>query len=151
MIQKLQILTYFTLLQMHPKAKRLLGDTKHFCPVALKNHNVLHPCTDDIAARYRDRTFYFSSQEARDSFLQNPAHFVAHSEPLKVEKNTLEVKKIKSNFSYLLVFYPKASCPPNLHAGPQRIRKILSERRAFTAAWALPRSVHRDAPDDDRG
>ncbi|XP_024146530.1 adenylate kinase 9 isoform X1 [Oryzias melastigma] len=68
---------------MHPKAKRLLGDTKHFCPVALKNHNVLHPCTDDIAARYRDRTFYFSSQEARDSFLQNPAHFVAHSEPLK--------------------------------------------------------------------
>ncbi|KAF6717964.1 Adenylate kinase 9 [Oryzias melastigma] len=68
---------------MHPKAKRLLGDTKHFCPVALKNHNVLHPCTDDIAARYRDRTFYFSSQEARDSFLQNPSHFVAHSEPLK--------------------------------------------------------------------
>uniref|UniRef100_A0A3P9IZJ1 Adenylate kinase 9 n=1 Tax=Oryzias latipes TaxID=8090 RepID=A0A3P9IZJ1_ORYLA len=68
---------------MQPKAKRLLGDTKHFCPVTLKNHNVLHPCTDDIAARYRERFYYFSSQEARESFLQNPAQFVAHSEPLK--------------------------------------------------------------------
>ncbi|XP_008299656.1 adenylate kinase 9 [Stegastes partitus] len=63
--------------------KRLLGDTHHFCPVALKNHNVLRPCTDEIAAKYREKIFYFSSLEARDSFLQNPEHFVAQTEPLK--------------------------------------------------------------------
>ncbi|XP_038592648.1 adenylate kinase 9 isoform X2 [Micropterus salmoides] len=64
-------------------AKRLLGDTYHFCPVALKKHNILWPCLDEIAAKYREKTFYFSSLEARDSFLQNPAHFVAQTEPLK--------------------------------------------------------------------
>ncbi|KAM8832237.1 adenylate kinase 9 isoform 2-T2 [Spinachia spinachia] len=63
--------------------KRLLGDTHHFCPVALKKHNVLWPCTDEIAAKYREKTFYFSSTEARDSFLQDPVQFVAQTEPLK--------------------------------------------------------------------
>ncbi|XP_032398949.1 adenylate kinase 9 isoform X3 [Etheostoma spectabile] len=63
--------------------KRVLGDTHHFCPVAFKNHNVLCPCTSEIAAKYREKTFYFSSQAARDSFLQNPAHFVAQTGPLK--------------------------------------------------------------------
>ncbi|XP_040920922.1 adenylate kinase 9 [Toxotes jaculatrix] len=63
-------------------AKRL-GDTHHFCPVALKNHNVLWPCTDEIAAKYREKTFYFSSLQARDAFLRNPTPFVAKTEPLK--------------------------------------------------------------------
>uniref|UniRef100_A0A3Q3G287 Adenylate kinase 9 n=1 Tax=Labrus bergylta TaxID=56723 RepID=A0A3Q3G287_9LABR len=63
--------------------KRLLGDTDHFCPVALKNQNVLWPCTEETAAKYREKTFYFSSPEARESFLQNPAHFVAQNEPLE--------------------------------------------------------------------
>ncbi|KAI3363735.1 hypothetical protein L3Q82_001351 [Scortum barcoo] len=64
-------------------AKRLLGDTQHFCPVALKKQNVLWPCSDEIAAKYREKTYYFSTTEARDSFLQNPAQFVAKTEPLK--------------------------------------------------------------------
>ncbi|XP_053192664.1 adenylate kinase 9 [Scomber japonicus] len=64
-------------------AKRLLGDTNHFCPVTFKNHNILRPCTDEIAAKYRQRTYYFSSEEARESFLQNPEQFVAQTEPLK--------------------------------------------------------------------
>lgn len=63
---------------------RFLGDTQHFCPVVLKDHNVLRPCTDEIAAKYRAKTYYFSSLEARESFLQNPDQFVAHTEPLKV-------------------------------------------------------------------
>uniref|UniRef100_A0A3Q1CXD4 Nucleoside-diphosphate kinase n=1 Tax=Amphiprion ocellaris TaxID=80972 RepID=A0A3Q1CXD4_AMPOC len=63
--------------------KHLLGDTHHFCPVALKHHNVLWPCTDETAAKYREKIFYFSSLEARKSFLQNPAHFVAQTELLK--------------------------------------------------------------------
>ncbi|KAK9531540.1 hypothetical protein VZT92_010959 [Zoarces viviparus] len=63
--------------------KRLLGDTHHFCPVALKTQNVLWLCTVGIAAKYREKTFYFSSFEARSSFLQNPVQFVAQTEPLK--------------------------------------------------------------------
>ncbi|XP_061587402.1 adenylate kinase 9 [Cololabis saira] len=66
-----------------PTARRLLGDTKHFCPVALKNHNILWSCTDEIAAKYRERTFYFSSDDARDAFLQNPSQFAAQTGPLK--------------------------------------------------------------------
>ncbi|XP_076612348.1 adenylate kinase 9 isoform X2 [Chaetodon auriga] len=64
-------------------AKRLFGDTHHFCPVALKNQNVLWPCSDEIAAKYREKTFCFSSVEAREAFLQNPAQFVAQTGPLK--------------------------------------------------------------------
>ncbi|XP_034999516.2 adenylate kinase 9 [Hippoglossus stenolepis] len=63
--------------------KRLLGDTLHFCPVAFKNQNILWPCTDEIAAKYREKIFYFSRTEARDTFLQNPTQFVAKTEPLK--------------------------------------------------------------------
>ncbi|XP_039637151.1 adenylate kinase 9 isoform X2 [Perca fluviatilis] len=63
--------------------KRVLGDTHNFCPVALKNHNVLWPCTGEIAAKYREKNYFFSSQAARDSFLQNPACFVAQTVPLK--------------------------------------------------------------------
>ncbi|XP_068199434.1 adenylate kinase 9 [Antennarius striatus] len=63
--------------------KRLLGDTLHFCPVALKNHNILWPCTDKIVAKYREKTYYFSTPEALEVFLQNPVHFVAKTAPLK--------------------------------------------------------------------
>lgn len=52
--------------------------------MALKTHNVLCPCTDKIAARYRERTFFFFSSDARHSFLQDPVQFVAQTEPLKV-------------------------------------------------------------------
>ncbi|CAJ1078426.1 adenylate kinase 9 isoform X4 [Xyrichtys novacula] len=64
-------------------AWRLLGDTQHFCPVLLKNHNTLWPCTDEITTKYREKFFYFSSPEARDSFLQNPAEYVAQTKLLK--------------------------------------------------------------------
>lgn len=74
-------------------AKRLLGDTQHFCPVALKNHNVLLPCTDETAAKYREKTYYFSGLEARDAFLENPAEFVAKSGPLKVQADMKRERK----------------------------------------------------------
>ncbi|KAM4529308.1 adenylate kinase 9 [Fundulus diaphanus] len=63
--------------------KSLLGDTKHFCPVALKNNNVLRPSTDTFSAKYRERIYYFSTLDARESFIQNPAHFVSQREPLQ--------------------------------------------------------------------
>ncbi|XP_074541277.1 adenylate kinase 9 [Halichoeres trimaculatus] len=64
-------------------ATRVLGDSQHFCPVALKNQNVLFPCSDETAAKYREKTFYFSDPEARDTFLESPAEFLSQSEPLK--------------------------------------------------------------------
>ncbi|XP_034018068.1 adenylate kinase 9 [Thalassophryne amazonica] len=65
------------------KARRILGDTLHFCPVSFKNLGVLQPCTDKIAAKYREKTYYFSSTESRDCFIQKPEQFVAQTEPLK--------------------------------------------------------------------
>lgn len=62
----------------------LLGDTRHFCPVALKNNNVLFPCTDKEATKYREKLYYFSSPEAKDSFIENPAQYVASTGPLQV-------------------------------------------------------------------
>ncbi|KAM4713125.1 adenylate kinase 9 [Anableps anableps] len=69
--------------ELESTIKRLLGDTKHFCPVALKNNNVLWPCTDKIAAKYREQTYYFSTQEAIESFLENPAEFVTQRQPFQ--------------------------------------------------------------------
>uniref|UniRef100_A0AAV2K976 Nucleoside-diphosphate kinase n=1 Tax=Knipowitschia caucasica TaxID=637954 RepID=A0AAV2K976_KNICA len=62
---------------------RSFGDTFHFCPVALKNSNVLFPCTDENAAMYREKIYYLSSPEARNLFLQNPEQYVSQNELLK--------------------------------------------------------------------
>ncbi|XP_039603846.1 adenylate kinase 9 isoform X2 [Polypterus senegalus] len=62
---------------------RELGESKHFCPVTLKEKNVLFPCTDEIAAKYREKVYYFSSPEARESFLQKPEAYVSDKGTLK--------------------------------------------------------------------
>ncbi|XP_037014937.2 adenylate kinase 9 isoform X1 [Artibeus jamaicensis] len=63
--------------------KRHLGDTKHFCPVVLKENFVLQPGNTEDAAKYREKIYYFSSPEAREKFLAYPQEYVAHKEPLK--------------------------------------------------------------------
>lgn len=62
-----------------------MGDTKHFCPVVLKENFVLQPGTTEEAAKYREKVYYFSSPEAREKFVEHPQEFVAHNEPLKVK------------------------------------------------------------------
>lgn len=64
-----------------------MGDSKHFCPVTLKEKNILFPCTDEYAAKYKEKVYYFSSSEARETFLLNPEVYVAKTEPLKVSDN----------------------------------------------------------------
>ncbi|KFQ42973.1 Adenylate kinase 9, partial [Nestor notabilis] len=64
--------------------KRHMGDTKHFCPVSLKENFVLYPGLYDHAANYREKIYYFSSPEYRDKFLKNPEEYVAHNEPIQV-------------------------------------------------------------------
>ncbi|XP_053568148.1 adenylate kinase 9 [Bombina bombina] len=66
---------------IHEK-KRQYGDSKHYCPVALKDDFILHPGKPDNAAIYRERIYYCSSTEARDKFLANPEKYTAHEEPL---------------------------------------------------------------------
>lgn len=86
--------------------------------MALKTHNVLCPCTGKIAAKYRERTFFFSSSEARDSFLQNPVQFVAQTEPLKVVL-TCKINEIKpvhkiKKYLFFSTFFKLLFKPPAL-------------------------------------
>uniref|UniRef100_H3AND6 Adenylate kinase 9 n=1 Tax=Latimeria chalumnae TaxID=7897 RepID=H3AND6_LATCH len=63
--------------------KRFHGDSKHFCPVELKEKCVLYPGERDISAKYKEKIYYFSTEEAREKFLKDPQDFVAYDEPLK--------------------------------------------------------------------
>nr|XP_023418491.1 LOW QUALITY PROTEIN: adenylate kinase 9-like [Cavia porcellus] len=63
--------------------RRHLGDTKHFCPVVLKENFILQPGNTEEAAKYREKIYYFSSTEAKEKFLEHPEDYVAHKEPLK--------------------------------------------------------------------
>ena len=71
---------------MLKKRKRPLGDAQHYCPVELKEHSVLFPGNSEIAAKYREKTFYFSTPDARDKFMRSPDAYVALEKPLKVCK-----------------------------------------------------------------
>ncbi|XP_068087386.1 adenylate kinase 9 isoform X2 [Hyperolius riggenbachi] len=62
--------------------RRHYGDSKHFCPVALKDSFILQPGLQDNAAIYREKIYYCSSPEARKTFLENPENYTVHKEPL---------------------------------------------------------------------
>lgn len=61
-----------------------MGDTKHFCPVILKENFILHPGYPENGAKYREKYYYFSTPDNRDKFLENPEEYLSHNEPLKV-------------------------------------------------------------------
>ncbi|NWH78522.1 KAD9 kinase, partial [Piaya cayana] len=63
--------------------KRHMGDTKHFCPVSLKENFVLYPGDTELTAKYREKIYYFSTSDYRDKFLENPEEYVAHNEPIQ--------------------------------------------------------------------
>lgn len=64
--------------------KKPLGHTNHFCPVALKDNIVLHPGNPEVAAKFREKVYYFSTSEARDKFLANPDDYIPKDGPPKV-------------------------------------------------------------------
>ncbi|KAL2082220.1 hypothetical protein ACEWY4_022038 [Coilia grayii] len=64
-------------------SKRVLGDTKHFCPVTLRELGCLAPCLDEFAAKYREKAYYFSSLEARDRFISSPEEYVCSTQLFK--------------------------------------------------------------------
>ncbi|XP_040614143.1 adenylate kinase 9 isoform X3 [Mesocricetus auratus] len=63
--------------------RRHLGDTKHFCPVVLKENFILQPGNTEEAVKYREKVYYFSTAEAKEKFLEHPEEYVAQDEPLK--------------------------------------------------------------------
>lgn len=64
--------------------KKHLGETNYFCPVALKERNVLWPGDPEKAVKYREKTYYMSSIETRDKFLANPWEYLPSDKPLQV-------------------------------------------------------------------
>ncbi|XP_043531266.1 adenylate kinase 9 [Chiloscyllium plagiosum] len=65
------------------RKNRQMGESKHYCPVALKEKTVLYPGDQDCSAKYREKYYYFSHPTARDEFLKNPEEYVNANEPLK--------------------------------------------------------------------
>ena len=63
--------------------KKPLGDTNHFCPVSLHEKGVLWPGNPEIAAKYREKVYYLSTTEARESFLLKPEDFLPKEQPLE--------------------------------------------------------------------
>jgi adenylate/nucleoside-diphosphate kinase len=66
--------------------KKIFGDAKFYCPVMLKERNVLWPGTVECAAKYRERTYFFSSVDARAQFLEDPESFLSPDAPIKVRQ-----------------------------------------------------------------
>ena len=60
------------------------GDSAHFCPLALLEQGVLWPGNQDTAAKYRERLYYFSSEEAKERFTASPKEYTASGGPLQV-------------------------------------------------------------------
>lgn len=83
-----------------------MGDTKHFCPVILKENFILYPGISENAAKYREKYYYFSTPENRDKFLENPEEYVSHNEPLKVCRSYIyELYKLTLWFQYFSNMY----------------------------------------------
>ena len=64
--------------------RKPFGETRHYCPVMLKEKGVLWPGTPEIGGKYREKVYFFSSPEARTKFLENPEEYLQKDEPLQV-------------------------------------------------------------------
>lgn len=66
-------------------AFRDLGNTLHFCPVALKEQKQLIKGLEKHAVQYRNKLYYFKSVINKTKFMRNPNYYVNFTEPLKHE------------------------------------------------------------------
>ena len=69
----------------NPNKGKPFGETLHFCPVMLKEDNVLAPGSNEFAVKYRERVYFSSSSDNRQKFLDNPELYLPQSTPLKVK------------------------------------------------------------------
>ena len=64
--------------------KKIFGDSKSYCPVMLREKDVLWPGMSDCAAKYREKTYFFSTLDARAQFLDEPDAYLSRDKPLQV-------------------------------------------------------------------
>ena len=91
------------------KTRKPWGDTSFYCPVALKNQEVLWPGNLDISARYKDRLYAFSTDEAKEKFTEDPSLYVAEGIPLQV-RNTCTVRKCPTINPLQQIIYCTCTC-----------------------------------------
>ena len=60
--------------------KRNWGETKHYCPVALKEDGILRPGNPENCCKYRDVVYNLSSVEAQEKFLASPMDYLPSKE-----------------------------------------------------------------------
>lgn len=65
-------------------AKKFLGDTSFFCPVALKEKGVLWPGDPEFGAKFREKIYYLTDADARERFLADPASYLSKDKPSAV-------------------------------------------------------------------
>lgn len=56
--------------------KKPFGETAHYCPVMLKERNVLWPGSSETAVKYREKVYFMSTSEAQEQFLENPEMYL---------------------------------------------------------------------------
>ena len=54
----------------------LLGETSHYCPVSLRDKEMLVPGNPEIQSKYKDKLYRFHSDEARHAFNEDPDAFL---------------------------------------------------------------------------
>jgi len=67
-----------------PNRKKPFGETAHYCPVMLKEQQILWPGMPDVAVKYREKCYFISSTDAQEQFLANPEEYLPQGEPLQV-------------------------------------------------------------------
>ena len=76
--------------------------------------------------RYRERLYFFSSDEAKGKFLSNPMKYIAGNEPLKVREGGREEGR-KGEGEYLYMFL-QAPAPRVFLLGPKASGKTVAGR-----------------------
>ncbi|OAF69647.1 hypothetical protein A3Q56_02552 [Intoshia linei] len=74
-----------------------LGDTNYFCPVRMKNKNVLVPSNSEISARYKEKIYYLSTVEAREAFVKNPNNYISLDKPQKIPAPRIFIIGVKAS------------------------------------------------------
>uniref|UniRef100_A0A8C6T3N0 Uncharacterized protein n=1 Tax=Neogobius melanostomus TaxID=47308 RepID=A0A8C6T3N0_9GOBI len=114
---------------------KLFGDTYHFCPVALKNSNVLFPCNGENAAKYRERIYYCSTPEL---FLQTPEQFASSDCSHALPPPYLRPKKltgiqVKNKFPQQVEL--RGFCPVTYLDGKQRYEALVQGKMEFAVEY----------------
>lgn len=55
---------------------------------------ILWPGNQDYALRYREKLYYFSSEEAKEKFAEDPGAYIAQGKPLKVFMRNVMIKRV---------------------------------------------------------